>query len=92
MKSYLETTVEESEARLKTHPNDLPIRERLADAYAAQHKKVQAADMFISAAEGWAKAGRAPMAAAMYQKALNLVPERTELIELIQKLVPPKKR
>lgn len=92
MQSVLERTVEQCEARLKTYPNDLPTRERLAEALAAMRKNAEAAAMYISAAEGWEKAGRTQMAASQFNKALGLAPERTDLIERIQKLVVPKKR
>ncbi|HEY4056381.1 MAG TPA: hypothetical protein VGM39_07220 [Kofleriaceae bacterium] len=92
MKSVVERTVEECEERLKSYPNDLPTRERLAEALVAMKKPAQAADLYVSTAEAWEKAGRAPMAASLYHKALKLAPERTELVEKIQKLVPPKKR
>ncbi|CAN5879287.1 hypothetical protein BH11MYX2_BH11MYX2_21070 [soil metagenome] len=55
-------------------------------------KNAEAAAMYISAAEGWEKAGRTQMAASQFNKALGLAPERTDLIERIQKLVVPKKR
>lgn len=92
MKSILETTVEQAVERLAKFPNDLPTREKLAEAYAAMKKPALAAEQYLLAAEGWEKAGRAQMAASQYHKALTLLPDRKDLIEKIQKLAPPKKR
>ena len=92
MKSYVERTIEECEARLLQYPNDLPTREKLAEALISHKKPALAADQYVAAAEGWEKAGRLPMAASLYMKALTIAPERKELIARIEKIVPPKKR